>query len=53
MGFNAVRVSANCDMTTIAWQTDASIKDCRGFRRSFNAPSELAGLSPQALSSSI
>jgi phosphatidylserine/phosphatidylglycerophosphate/cardiolipin synthase-like enzyme len=31
MGFKAVKVYANCDMTTIVWQTDARIQGCRGF----------------------
>src|ERR1700722_18477796 len=31
MPFTNVRVFANCDMTLIAWQTDAIIPGCRGF----------------------
>lgn len=31
MGFTAVKVYANCDMTTIIWQTDGRIEGCRGF----------------------
>lgn len=31
MSFSAVKVFANCDVTTIVWQTDAIIPNCRGF----------------------
>jgi hypothetical protein len=31
MPFKNVRVLANCDMTLIAWQTEAVIPSCRGF----------------------
>jgi hypothetical protein len=31
MAFTKLRVFANCDMTLIAWQTDAEIPGCRGF----------------------
>lgn len=31
MPFKSIRVSANCDMTLISWETEAFIPECRGF----------------------